>query len=48
MNNYPDERNALVVFIDSANWIQHLGLVMLGLRTAVKYDLNCSTTEILY
>ena len=32
----------------SPNWVDALPVVLLGMRAAVKHDLNCSTSEMVY
>lgn len=41
-------KSALRAVTDQANWLENLPLVLLGLRTAVKDDLKCSSAEIVY
>lgn len=41
-------KSALRATTDQANWLEHLPLVLLGLRSAVKDDLRCSSAEIMY
>ena len=41
-------KSALRVKMSQSNWLEHLPLVLLGLRTAVKDNLKCSSAEMVY
>ncbi|XP_064472589.1 uncharacterized protein LOC135387172 [Ornithodoros turicata] len=34
--------------LDGSRWTEHLPLVLLGIRAAVKHDLGCSSAELVY
>lgn len=36
------------VLTSNAKWLEHLPLILLGLRTVVKRDMDCSAAEVLY
>ncbi|XP_064485157.1 uncharacterized protein LOC135397482 [Ornithodoros turicata] len=41
-------KSALRAYPDPSNWVDHLPLVLLGLRCVIRDDLGCSTAELLY
>ena len=41
-------KSALRAKMNQSNWLEHLLLVLLGLRTTVKDDLKCSSAEMVY
>ena len=41
-------KDALRAQMDHLHWMDHLPLVLLGIRSAVKSDLNCSVAELVY
>ncbi|XP_064470169.1 uncharacterized protein LOC135384917 [Ornithodoros turicata] len=41
-------KQALMAHLDGSRWNEHLPLVLLGIRAAVKHDLGCSSAELVY
>lgn len=41
-------KSALRAYPDPGNWVDHLPLVLLGLRSVIRDDLGCSTAELVY
>ena len=41
-------KSALKAMPDTVHWVDHLPLILLGLRTSVKSDLSCSSAEMVY
>ncbi|KAM7293240.1 uncharacterized protein ISCGN_026370 [Ixodes scapularis] len=41
-------KSALMAHANSKEWVQQLPLVLLGVRTALKQDLGCATSELVY
>lgn len=41
-------KTALSMRLEQERWVQHLSAVLLGLRSFVKADLECTTTELVY
>lgn len=41
-------KSALMAHANSSEWVQQLPLVLLGVRTALKQDLGCTTSELVY
>ena len=45
---YRSLKSALRARMNQSNWLEHLPLVLLGLHTAVKDNLKCSSAEMVY
>ena len=41
-------KDSLRAQLDHTHWMDHLPLVLLGIRSAVKVDLDCSVAELVY
>ncbi|XP_064469251.1 uncharacterized protein LOC135383884 [Ornithodoros turicata] len=41
-------KQARMAHLDGSCWTEHLPLVLLGIRAAVKHDLGCSSSELVY
>lgn len=41
-------KTALTAHGDTVHWTEHLPLVLLGVRSAIKSDLGCTTAELVY
>ncbi|CAM1305316.1 Uncharacterised protein r2_g1510 [Pycnogonum litorale] len=41
-------KSSLMTYNDPANWLEHLPMVLLGIRTSVKEDLKATTAEMVY